>query len=222
MVCCTAGARCSTRCRTLSATTRFSPCWCATRAEDALVTEVFINLNFKFRRSNHSGGTQKAIVGDGAARKVFRKENRQDLRAGTDTTTFAGPPEIERMKKNTRKTSTWLFGYFRIYRTKRNRSSLTAVLHRVSDSAARREHAGPKCRRTCSDAVACPVLGDSSFSVSQRPTVGFVPATSAAPPNFPMMFRIRVPAFRMLWHSGKTVHNPVHHSSAHSVLLHRL
>ena len=24
-----------------------------------------------FRRSNHSGGTQKAIVGDGAARKVF-------------------------------------------------------------------------------------------------------------------------------------------------------
>ena len=71
MVCCTAGARCSTRCRTLSATTRFSPCWCATRAEDALVTEVFINLNFKFRRSNHSGGTQKVIVGDGAARKVF-------------------------------------------------------------------------------------------------------------------------------------------------------
>ena len=73
------------------------------------------------------------------------------------------------MKKNTRKTSTWLFGYFRIYRTKRNRSSLTAVLHRVSDSAARREHAGPKCRRTCSDAVACPVLGDSSFSRPLRP-----------------------------------------------------
>ena len=70
-VCCTAGARCSTRCRTLSATTRFRPCWCATRAEDALVTEVFINLNFKFRRSNHSGGTQMVIVGDGAARKVF-------------------------------------------------------------------------------------------------------------------------------------------------------
>ncbi|WP_288186996.1 hypothetical protein [uncultured Parabacteroides sp.] len=28
-------------------------------------------MNFKFRRSNHSGGTQKVIVGDGAARKVF-------------------------------------------------------------------------------------------------------------------------------------------------------
>ena len=48
-------------------------------------------------------------------------ENLLDLLADTDTTTFAGPTEIERMKKNTRKTSTRLFGYFRIYRTKRNR-----------------------------------------------------------------------------------------------------
>lgn len=138
------------------------------RAEDALVTEVFINLNdFEVRRSNHSGGTQKGHSRGRGCPQGFsvRKTGRTCGRARTRLLCRAARDreDEEKHPKN-------LYLAFRVFFNLSDEAKPLISYLRFTpciDSAARREgeHAGPKCRRTCSDAVACPVLGDSSFSV---------------------------------------------------------